>query len=155
MLSNEIDNHKLIYHPECVTHWMKNGDCFPVYVEIGLTDKCNHRCIYCALDWLSKDGLNIEKDIMLKTLEDLASNGVKAVMFAGEGEPLLHANISAFVRHAKENGLAVAITTNGVLFNREEAEECLPYLSWIRFSVDAGDPEVYARVHRIKQEDLE
>jgi len=51
--------------------------------------------------------------------------------------------------------LAVAITTNGVLFNRLKAEECLPYLSWIRFSVDAGDPEVYASVHRTKQEDLE
>jgi len=155
MLSNEIDNHKLIYHPESVTQWMNNGDCFPVYVEIGLTDKCNHRCIYCALDWLTQDGLKIEKDIMLRTLEDMAGNGVKSVMFAGEGEPLLHGNISDFVKHAKDSGLAVAITTNGVLFDREKAEECLPYLSWIRFSVDTGDPEVYASVHRTKQADLE
>ena len=44
-------------------------------------------------------------------------------------------------------GMDVSITTNGVLFNPDLAESCLPYLSWIRFSLDAARKETYMAVH--------
>ncbi len=154
MSKKEIDSHKLKYHPKRVAEWLDKGDCFPIYVEIGLTDRCNHKCIFCALDWLEHGGSTIDKDILLSTLEDMAINGVKSVMFAGEGEPLLHGDCHEFIKHANEQGLEVAVTSNGTLFNKEKAEQCLPYLSWIRFSVDAGTPEAYAEVHQTRPEDF-
>ena len=42
----EVDNHKLMYHPERVTEWRERKDCYPIYVEIGPTNACNHRCIF-------------------------------------------------------------------------------------------------------------
>ena len=155
MANNLVDGHKLMYHPERVSEWLEKGDCFPIYVEIGPTGKCNHRCVFCAVDWLKYGGASIGKEIMFRTLEDLAQSGVKSVMFAGEGEPLLHRDISEFVNRASNNNLSVAITTNGVLFDKEMAESCLPKLSWIRFSVDAGTPEIYALVHGTKTKDFD
>lgn len=155
MKQPEVDNHKLMYHPDRVAEWKKKGDCYPVYVEIGPTNRCNHKCVFCALDWLEHGVHDIEKEVMISTLKDLSINGVESVMFAGEGEPLLHKDIGYFVQTANKQGMDVSITTNGVAFTESKREECLPYLKWIRFSVDAGTPESYARIHRTISTDFE
>ncbi|VVB83540.1 Coenzyme PQQ synthesis protein E [uncultured archaeon] len=150
-----VDNHKLMYHPKRVDEWSEKGDCFPIYVEIGPTNNCNHRCKFCALDWLKHGIQEIDRDVMISTLKDMAEHGVKSVMFAGEGESLLHKDIGLFVQKAKEYGLDVSITTNGVAFTKEKMEQCLPNLSWIRFSVNAGSPETYSFLHQTNLTDFE
>jgi len=151
----EVDSHRLMFHPKRVSDWVEGKNIYPIYVEIGLTNRCNHRCSFCALDWVEKNKADMDSKIMLYTLDELPAYGVKSVMFAGEGEPLLHRDISQFVKYAKENGLDVSITTNGVLFNEKKAKEILPYLSWIRFSVDAGTKETYSKIHGTKEKDFE
>jgi GTP 3',8-cyclase len=144
----EVDSHKLIYHPERVSEWFKTGDCFPIYVEIGVTNRCNHRCVFCALDWFEKEPIDMDSVVMKRALREMADCGVKSVMFAGEGEPMLHRDICEFVTFAKLQGLDVAITTNGALFERKKLEMILPSLSWVRFSVDAGTPQIHKKIHR-------
>ena len=39
-----------IYHPERVSEWLRKGDCYPIYVEIGPTNRCNHHCIFWAFN---------------------------------------------------------------------------------------------------------
>lgn len=155
MSSNLIDGHKLLYHPARVAEWLGQGDCFPLYIEVGLTNRCNHRCIFCALDWLERGGVDIERDLMLKALDDMAAHGVKSIMFAGEGESLLHKDAALFMQHANRLGIKVAVTTNGVPLTPEKAEACLPHLAWIRFSVNAGTSEQYALVHHTQAGDFE
>ena len=150
-----VDNHKLMYHPERVIHWRKFNDCFPIYVEIGLTNACNHNCIFCALDYLENGGKFIDTPVLLSTLRDMSEHGVKSIMFAGEGESVLHKDIGLFVQTAKKLGMDVSITTNGVQFIEEKIQQCLPNLSWIRFSVDSGTPENYALIHGCPKEDFE
>lgn len=151
----ETDVPKLMYHPERVAQWKETGDCFPIYVEIGPTNRCNHRCLFCALDWLVHGGSDINAEVLNRNLVDMAQHGVKSVMFAGEGEPLLHRDITSFVKTARESGMDVSITSNGSLFDYEKAEQILPHLSWIRFSIDAGTPETYARIHGTRKEEYE
>ncbi len=150
----EVDNHKLMYHPNRVAEWKKNSDCFPIYVEIGPTNRCNHKCQFCALDWLQHGGADINSDVLSRSLEDMAAHRVKSVMFAGEGEPLLHKDLGLFVKTAKNYGMDISMTSNGVLFSKKRAEEILPYLSWIRFSIDAGTAETYAKIHGAREEDF-
>lgn len=150
-----IDNHKLMFHPKRVSEWYNKRDCYPIYVEIGLTNACNHRCVFCALDFLKHSGNFIDTEIMLKTLKELSEKGVKSIMFAGEGESILHPDINLFVRTAKKNGIDISITTNGVAFTKEKLKEILPYLSWIRFSIDSGSPENYAEIHQTKLTDFD
>ena len=150
-----IDSHKLLYHPSRVAEWMAQGDCFPIYIEIGLTSRCNHRCIFCALDWLEHGAVDMDRDVMLKALTDMAAHGVKSIMFAGEGESLLHKEASLFIKVASDLGIKVAVTTNGVPFTPAKAAECLPHLTWIRFSFNAGTAEQYALVHHTKASDFD
>lgn len=150
-----VDSHKLIYHPDRVKEWKMIGDCYPIYVEIGLTNACNHKCIFCALDFLGKGIEFVDTNIMLKTLEEMAEKGVKSIMFAGEGESVLHKDIGLFTQEAKRYGLDVSITTNGVPLTKEKIEQCLPNLSWIRFSIDSGSPENYALIHGTNSEDFQ
>jgi len=150
----EIDNHKLMYHPARVAEWKEKGDCYPLYVEIGPTDSCNHKCVFFFFFWVKSGGNSLDKEVMLSTLQDMAEHKVKSVMFAGEGEPLLHKNISLFVQRAKDYGIDVSMSTNGVLFNKEKIEECMPSLSWVRFSIDAGNAKTYSEIHKTKKEDF-
>tara|TARA_Y100000034_G_scaffold45936_1_gene56484 strand:+ start:14276 stop:15325 length:1050 start_codon:yes stop_codon:yes gene_type:complete len=150
----EVDNHKLMYHPERAAEWRKKEDCAPIYVEIGPTNACNHRCVFCALDYLKYGNDFIDKDVMLLTLKSMGEQKVKSVMFAGEGEPLLHKDIGLFVETAKKSGIDVSMTTNGVPFNDKKISQILPNLSWLRFSVNSGSSENYSEVHRTSKKDF-
>jgi len=151
----ETENHKLIYHPERVSEWLRKGDCYPIYVEIGPTNRCNHRCIFCALDWIEKKYQDINPDVLNRAFYDMAACGVKSVMFAGEGEPFLHPDICEFVINAKTAGLDVSIATNGVLFTEDKIKQCLPHLSWVRYSLDAGTADTHNRIHRGGKNDFD
>ena len=149
-----IDSHKLIYHPERVSSWLKDEKIYPLYVEISLTSACNHRCRFCA----PKFFLNYKPEYMdtatiKKTIKDMANCGVKAIMFGGEGEPTLHKDFVDIVKYTKDCGIDVSITTNGVLFNNKIANELLPILTWIKFSVDSGSGEDYSYLHGTKKSD--
>lgn len=76
-------------------------------------------------------------------------------MFGGEGEPLLYSPLPEVIEKAKEFGLDIAITTNGVLFDDNKIKTILKNLSWIKFSIDAGTKESYAKVHGCKETDFE
>lgn len=150
----DIDSHKLMYHPERVSDWKEKGDCFPIYVEIGLTNICNHKCIFCGLDWARGHEM-LDREVLLKTLMDMAHKGVKSVCFSGAGEPLLHPDFVFFIKKTKELGMDVSFSTNGVLFDEKKAAETLPYTSWIRFSVDAATPEIHSKIHGTSTEDFD
>lgn len=149
-----IDGHKIYLHPDKVNQWNLTGDCYPIHIEIGATSKCNHDCIFCALDF-TRGKTDIDKEIMLTNLKDMANHKVKSVMFGGEGEPTLHPYLSLFIKKAKEFGLDVALTTNGTLFDKNLQENCLPYLSWIKFSIDAGTSKNYSLIHKVKENKFE
>lgn len=153
MEKSEIDSHKLMYHPKRIIEWLKTGDCFPIYVEISPTNQCNHKCVFCGLDW-SKGKEYLETKVLLKTLKNMGIHQVKSVCYSGSGEPLLHKNFSLLVQKTKEYGMDVAFSTNGVLFDKIKAEECLPYTSWIRFSVNAGTTKTYAKLHGTSKKDF-
>lgn len=154
---NAIDQgHKLHLHPERVAEWLARGDCYPLKIEIGPTNRCNHRCSFCALDFVERDGVDINTDVMVSALEEMAQPGrVKGVYFAGEGEVLLHRDFPRFVQVASNAGMGVAMSTNGALLTHEKADQILPYLTWIRFSVDAAEKPTYARVHGTREGDFE
>lgn len=150
-----IDGHKMHYHPDRVHLW-KEGDksqVFPIYVEISPVGHCNHRCTFCAVDYIGYKVRKIETERFKIIISDMAKHGVKSVMFAGEGEPLLHPDLPEIIKHTKECGIDVAITTNGVALTGKFIEGCLDYITWVKVSCNAGNKEDYARVHQTKEGD--
>jgi GTP 3',8-cyclase len=154
MADRGIDGHKLHLHPERVAEWKKNGDTFPIKMEVGVTDACNHRCSFCALDFATGGSTRLSKEVFIPAINEMAEQGVRAIYFAGEGEPLMHQDFPEFVRVSYEAGMKVSCSTNGALFTPEKAELILPYLSWMRFSVDAGTPKTHARIHGTRESDF-
>ncbi|MDD5436992.1 MAG: radical SAM protein [Candidatus Omnitrophica bacterium] len=144
-----IDGHKLFWHLDRVTEWQRGNAVSPIYVEISPVSLCNHKCIFCAIDFVRDKDFKLDTDIFCDRLKEMGSLGVRSVMFAGEGEPLLHGGLSRFIRTAKSSGMDVSLTTNGSLGNYKIWKELLPSLTWIRFSVDAGNAESYSRVHKV------
>lgn len=151
----EIDNHKLMYHVNEVAGWLNGEIIAPIYVEIGPVNSCNHKCIFCALDYTKNKGNTLDKDVLISNLNNMADFGAKSIMFAGEGEPLLYKHLPEVIQEAKGFGMDIAITTNGIFFNEEKAKSMLKNLSWIKFSIDAGTNETYSKIHRTKKDDFE
>jgi GTP 3',8-cyclase len=154
MADREIDGHKLHLHPGRVAEWETEGDCSPIKMEIGVTDSCNHRCTFCALDSFIGDSSRLSPEVLTPALWEMSQGGVRTVYFAGEGEPLCHPNLPEFAREAHEAGMGVALSTNGSLFTPKKAELILPHLSWMRFSVDAGTAETHAKLHGTNEKDF-
>ena len=154
MSEYRIDSHKLMYHPHRVSDWLKNKSIYPIYIEMCPYGGCNHRCIFCAYNYTKYKPIFLDTSILKSRIENMAKIGVKAIMYAGEGEPLLHKDITDIINHTKLNGINVAVTTNGVMFTKEFSEKCLKSISWIKISVDAGTPETYKKLHCAPHKDF-
>lgn len=150
-----IDSHKLMFHPGRVNAWLCNNDIYPIYVEISPSGACNHRCIYCALDFMEYKPRFLKTEPLMKRLSEMGKLGVKSVMYAGEGEPFLHRDIAAIVNHTKASGIDVAVTTNGVLLNKRLADSILANVTWIKVSINGATKGTYAKIHRSKPEDMD
>ncbi len=150
-----IDSHKLIYHVDRVSDWLSGKDVYPIYMEVSPIGACNHRCTYCALDYMEYNPRYLDTEMLCTRLTELGRLGVKSIMYAGEGEPFLHKDIARIINHTKASGIDVAITSNGVLFDERIVDACLADISWIKISFNAGTPETYAKIHRTREEDFE
>ncbi|MDD5287336.1 MAG: radical SAM/SPASM domain-containing protein [Desulfuromonadaceae bacterium] len=145
-----LDGHKLYWHLDRLQAWQSGELIVPVYLEISPVSYCNHKCIFCGLDFAQDSPKSLNTDILNDRIIEMGALGIKSIMFAGEGEPLLHKGLPKWVETAKQNGIDVSITTNGAPGTMELWESLIPNLSWLRFSVDAGSPDVYAKVHRVQ-----
>lgn len=149
-----MDSHKLIYHPDVVSKWLHGENIYPIELEIGLTNACNHRCIFCAVDYTGYKPDRIDSQMLLRNLEELSHRGVKSIIYAGEGEPLLHKEAPNIIQQTKGMGIDVALSTNGVLFAPEISRECLKALTWVRFSTAGISEDTYNKIHRSQPGDL-
>ena len=145
------------FHPHRVAQWLDGKDdwekakkIYPVYLEVSPMGACSHRCTFCAVDYIGYKAENkLDPIIWSKRVFEMGQLGVKSIMFAGEGEPLLHKNINLMVSDTINAGIDVAFTTNGVLLDQLELEG----VSWVKVSLNAGKKETYSRVHRTKGKD--
>lgn len=103
----------------------------------NITRACNLNCIHCyagAFKGGSQKGLGKEEGLAL--LDDLASFEVPVILFSG-GEPLLHPDLSEFVRFAVGRGMRAVISTNGTLIARDKARELKKIgVSYVGVSLD-------------------
>jgi len=144
-----LDGHKLYWHLDRVYQWQQGELVAPIYLELSPVSYCDHNCIFCGKDFVQVEHHKLETELANQRLRELGRLGLRSLMFAGEGEPLLHSGLEEMVATAKKSGIDVSITTNGSRGNTERWRRILPHLTWLRFSVDAATPETYARVHGV------
>jgi len=156
-----VDSQKLVYHPERVAQWhmaMDNWEMlkeiYPIYIEISPSGACNHRCTFCALDYMGYRAHFLRIDVMKRIIPEMAELGVKSIMCGGEGEPLMNQDIIQLSKLIYDAGIDLAFTTNAVLLSNEFIDSALQYTTWLKASIDAGKPKTYARIHGTRDKDF-
>lgn len=138
---------------------MRNRDLHPVqgpqHVVVDLTNHCNNNCIACWTrspllreqrpepEWFAQE---LDGTVIRNTLIALASMGCEIVRFTGGGEPTLHPSFEELVDVSTNEGMRVAVTTNGTTLRRI-SKECFRRLDEITVSLWCASPETYARLH--------
>lgn len=147
---------KIFHHPDILEKLERQERCAPLYVRIKPTNICNHNCYYCHYknsyidldEYVPND--YIPRERMLKTIDEMAEIGVKAVTFSGGGEPLAYPYIEETFERVLENQIDLSIITNGSLLNGKKAE-LLKDAKWVRISLESVNEEEYCKVRGIKE----
>lgn len=150
-----LDGHKLHHHVERLSEFLRGKPIAPLYVEFSPVGSCNHRCVFCAYDYIGYQNRRLDTAKTEAVLREMGEMGVKAALFAGEGEPFVHPEMPALARAAREAGIDAGIYSNCIPLTRRKAEETLPHLTFLRCSFNAGTREAYAEIHRTKPDDFD
>lgn len=145
---NPFTAQKIHFHPERVAEWYRTGDSTPVTMELDMTNRCTDHCPCCA-GGRYKSTASLEAGKAFELINEIAAFGTRGLIFTGGGEPLCHTATPDAMAHAADTGLDVGLITNGVLFKPETWPK-LERAKWIRVSLDAASPELYAKTHGTK-----
>ncbi len=121
----------------------------PAWVSIGITHKCNCRCVHCDI-WKLEPEAELGVQEWCTVLDGLAAwLGSGRLHFSG-GEPLMRADISDLIGVASRNGFLVGVVTNGMLLTRRKAEELLAAgLFSLDVSLDSLDTAVHDSIRGV------
>jgi cyclic pyranopterin phosphate synthase len=120
-------------------------------LRVSLTDRCNLRCRYCmpaeGLDWLPKDEILTDDEVVRLVRIGVERLGITAVRFTG-GEPLLRRGLVDVVRRTKalDPSPEVSLTTNGLGLDRVAAALHDAGLDRVNVSLDTVRREDFARI---------
>lgn len=128
----------------------------PAHVNLDVTRRCNLRCPGCPFHHSvypgSIPGDAAVQDISMELVEKLAAEiprlGVRQVMIAGDGEPLLHPHLPLIIRALKQSGCLVQVFTNGLLLTTAMQQMLIDSgLDRLYVSLWAGTPQEYEQCY--------
>jgi GTP 3',8-cyclase len=123
-------------------------------LRVSITDRCNYKCVYCRTGSVGAQFAELSMDDYLRMIRVFVSLGIQKVRLTG-GEPLLRKGIVSLVeqlfllRTPEGQPLDLALTTNGHLLAEMAAPLAQAGLSRVTVSMDAVDPEIFARITRV------
>lgn len=126
-------------------------------LKIEITNKCLLRCIHCSTGAHSGLSTYINYDVFKKIIEQAIKLDCQTVYLSG-GEPLLHPEISSFLKILKTNGIdsflyssgitklsPISPITNSILENLKSSG-----LSHIIFSIYSANAKLHDKITHIK-----
>jgi radical SAM protein with 4Fe4S-binding SPASM domain len=133
----------------------------PVQAQIGISDPCNHRCVFCwdhppsdreSSDTADRFG-HARPGLMSLAqfrgiVDDLHRLGTRRVDLIGRGEPLLNRHALDMIRYVKEREMYLVMCTNAARMSEAIAKELVALrVDRVNVSLNAGTPETYPHVH--------
>lgn len=116
---------------------------------IELSNSCNHRCLFCAHQKMTRKPHNIKKETALRILREAYELGTREVGFYATGEPFLTKDLPDYIAAAKQIGYSyVYLTSNGSLVTPEKIRAVIDAgLDSLKFSINAPNREMYQFIH--------
>ena len=124
-------------------------DCpnLPLNLLVEVTSRCNLSCRMCNIHHDTKSGVVISEALLEGTFE--LAKTARAVSPFGLGEPLLHPDIVRIAGRYKSSGAFVGLVTNGMLLTVRISRGFIESgLDQLVVSVDAADPDLFAKIRR-------
>ena len=123
-------------------------------IRFEVTTRCNYNCIICARDKLTRK-IETMSFTLFKQLFDKIINETSqynTVAFPGMGEPLLDPTLDKKIAYIRKKDFNVLILTNGSLLSVKKFTQLEKLgVNSIRVSFYGNSPEVYAKVHGVKE----
>lgn len=118
---------------------------------IEVTNACNCNCIFCANNKMQRKRKNINKELVIKVLNEAFELGTREVGFYTTGEALLNNELAEYIKIAKKIGFNyVYLTTNAILLNESKVEELVNVgIDSIKLSINAINNRDYKFIHGI------
>jgi cyclic pyranopterin phosphate synthase len=122
-------------------------------LRISVTDRCNFRCSYCMPRSVFGPGFRFLPAAEILSFEEIAriarvfvSLGVQKLRLTG-GEPLLRRDLPELIRLLPQEGLDLALTTNGSLLAAHAQALARAGLRRVTVSLDSLDDAVFQRMN--------
>jgi MoaA/NifB/PqqE/SkfB family radical SAM enzyme len=118
----------------------------PIEASVDPVNDCNLNCFWCNGVEPKSRKVMMSHDHLIDLCYFFKKWGVKAVCFAGGGEPTMHRGLWQAFDVLKDLGLPSAIITNGLFLDRRQMESIARNSTWCGISVDAAKPETYMKI---------
>jgi MoaA/NifB/PqqE/SkfB family radical SAM enzyme len=114
-------------------------DDLPLWAQLNVTYRCNLDCAYCTEYDNSKDHVPFHD--LVARIDKVKELGALHADLIG-GEPLLHPDLDAIMRHVVSRGMTTGMTTNAFLLTEERLLQLIDAgMGRIQISVDALKPK--------------
>jgi len=133
-------------------HYYDHERTGPVMVDLHPTLACQNKCYYCVSENVHVSGtqrqnFNRKHTLEWNTLETVIREWrymkVRAIQLTGGGEPTLYYKFPELLHEIQD--FSVGMITNGVLV-KKYVNDIYDAVNWIRFSLDASNPEMYRAI---------
>lgn len=146
-----LDGTKIAWHLDRVRAWERGERIAPITIDMALTRACNFACEYCYAMLQENDRKVINRKVIFDFLEDCAEIGVKGISLVSDGESSISPVFIDAIQRGHELGLSMAVGTNGFVLTRHKLEQVLPYLTYLRINISAGERARYAEIMGVKE----
>lgn len=155
---NAYAANKALRHLDIVDGLKRGRSMRPAHVQLILTNKCNHRCSFCAYrdpEYTSNqrfdDRQEMSTEKALEIVRDCAAMDVSAIQLTGGGEPTVHPGFQEVVARIQRAGIAYAIVSNGALIESKGLVDEFAGAVWTRISIDAGRAKTYSKIRGVPE----
>lgn len=122
----------------------------PVAWEINPSGRCNLHCNFCL--YPNAEKVFMDLDHYRRLVDEAVGRGAKAIIMAGDGEPLLHKQVEAMMEHVGDSGLDLFLFTNGTMIGRTvDPAVVAANATMVIWGLYAYDRATYEAVTRSKQ----
>lgn len=127
----------------------------PREIIIDSYHRCNTNCVHC---WFHNPkaefpeeylDMKISFDLYKKIVDDAQELSVEFIVFEGNGEPLLDNRFLEMAEYARDKGIKISFSTNGILLDQEMVKRVLSNLDieTITCSLPAANQKTYALIN--------
>ena len=175
-------NTKALYHEDKIKDLHENKSIAPTMIQVDLEAFCNDNCSFCTTrkdNGFNNDMLELLQIRSVKKISDYQPIGrpsedsrlpldmsqklpqmmkdakISAITLTGGGEPTLWPKFDELILNLAKNNIEIGLITNGSNLSKRRIKILAKHCTWIRFSMDASNPQIHRKIHRTPGIDFE